>query len=379
MTFLRGWLGRPIILNSDQSKGPWGGGSGGGNDGGSGGPRNPWAVPPGGRKGAPRPTALDEFLKKARGGNGGGGGGGFPGGLPNPAPRALWAIGASLIAGVWIVFTSAHNIAPQQRAVVTSFGRYVGTLEPGLSFTWPAPIASVEKVDVIGFREENFPNGGGENLVLTGDQNLIDLAYTVRWNITSPENYVFQLADPKATVRAVAESAMREVVANVTLDQAIGPGRGQIETQVQDRMQRVLDDYRAGIRIQGVAIKQADPPEAVNEAFKDVTAAQQDASAVRNQAQAYAQQKLALAQGEAASFDAYYAQYKLAPEVTRRRMYYETMEDVLAKTDKTIVEAPGVAPYLPLDRPRRLPEPGGAAQAAPQPAPQPGATAGAGR
>lgn len=164
---------------------------------------------------------------------------------------------------------------------------------------------------------------------------------------------------------------MREAVANVTLDQAIGPGRTFVESQVQDRTQRVLDEYNAGIQIQGVAIKQADPPERVNEAFKDVTAAQQDASAVRNQAQAYAQQKLALAQGEAAAFNAYYEQYRLAPEVTRRRMYYETMEDVLVKTDKTIVEAPGVTPYLPLDRARRQPEP--QVQVAPTPAPQTGA------
>lgn len=360
MTTFRGWFSRPIISQAS----PWGGD--GDKSGGDGGPRNPWAVPPGGRRGPQKPTALDEFLAKARGG-GGGGGGGLPGGLPNPAPRALLAIGAALLVGLWILFTSIHNVAPQQRAVVTYFGSYGGTLEPGLRFTPPAPFANVEKVDVTAIREENFPEGGGENLVLTGDQNLINLAYQVRWNISNPEDYVFQLADPTATVRAAAESAMREAVANVTLDQAIGPGRTFVEQQVQDRTQQILDEYNSGIRIQGVAIKQADPPEQVNEAFKDVTAAQQDASAVRNQAQAYAQQKLALAQGEAASFNAYYEEYRLAPEVTRRRMYYETMEDVLSKTDKTIVETPGVTPYLPLDRQgqRRLPEP--QAQAAPSP------------
>lgn len=357
----RGWFNRPTILNAN----PWGGD--GDNTGSDGGPRNPWAVPPGGGRRAPqKPTALDEFLRKARGGGGGGGGPVMPGGLPNPAPRTLWAIGAALILGLWLLFTSIHNIAPQQRAVVTYFGRYGGTLEPGLRLTPPAPLASVEKIDVTAIREENFPEGGGENLVLTGDQNLIDLAYSVRWNIRNPEDYVFQLADPTATVRAAAESAMREAVANVTLDQAIGPGRTAVEQQVQERTQQILDEYNSGVQIQGVAIKQADPPQQVNEAFKDVTAAQQDASAVRNQAQAYAQQKLALAQGEAAAFNAYYEEYRLAPEVTRRRMYYETMEDVLSKTDKTIVEAPGVTPYLPLDRqPRRAAEP--QAQAAPAP------------
>lgn len=361
MRTLRGWFGRPIISTAS----PWGGD--GGNSGGNGGPRNPWAVPPGGgKRGVQKPTALDEFLQKARRG-GGGGGGGMPGGLPNPAPRALWLIGAGLLLLLWLVFTSAHNIAPQQKGVVTSFGRYTGTFEPGLQFTLPAPFASVEKVDVAAIREENFPEGGGSNLMLTSDQNLVDLAYSVRWNIRSPEDYIFQLADPTATVRAASESAMREAVANVTLDQAIGPGRTVVEAQVQQRTQEILDEYNSGIQIQGVAIKQADPPEQVNEAFKDVTAAQQDASTVRNQAQAYAQQKLALAQGEAASFNAYYEQYRLAPEVTRRRMYYETMEDVLSKTDKTIVEAPGVTPYLPLDRQqgaRRVTEP--QAQNAPQ-------------
>ena len=357
MNMIRGWLNRPSILNAN----PWGGD---GNEGGGTGPRNPWAVPPGGRRAPQKPTALDEFLRKARGG--GGGGPSLPGGLPNPAPRTIWAVGAALLVGLWLVFTSVHNIAPQQRAVVTYFGRYGGTLEPGLRVTPPAPFASVRKIDVTAIREENFPEGGGENLVLTGDQNLIDLAYQVRWSIRDPQDYVFQLAQPEATVRAVAESAMREAVANVTLDQAIGPGRTGVEAQVQDRMQRILDEYNSGIRIQGVAIKQADPPERVNEAFKDVTAAQQDASAARNQAQAYAQQKLALAQGEAAAFNAYYEQYRLAPEVTRRRMYYETMEDVLARTDKTIVEVPGVTPYLPLDRQgRRLAEP--QVRAAPQP------------
>jgi membrane protease subunit HflK len=359
MTTLRGWFGRPIISPIISAANPWGGdGNGGGGDSG---PRNPWAVPPGGgRKGPTTPTALDDFLRKARGG-GGGGGGPFRAGLPSPPPRALYTVGALVIAGLWLIFTSFHNIAPQQRAVVTYFGRYGGTLEPGIRLTLPSPIANVEKVDVQAIRLEDFPEGGGENLVLTRDQNIIDLAYSVRWSIGSPEDFVFQIADPKETVRATAESAMREVVANVSLDSAIGPGRTFIESQVQDRMQRTLDEYNSGIRIQGVAVKQADPPERVNEAFKDVTAAQQDASAVRNQAQAYAQQKMALAQGEAAAFEAYYAQYILAPEVTRRRMYYETMEAVLAKTDKTIVEPSGVTPYLPLDRQRRLPEPGATA------------------
>ncbi|HEU0045193.1 protease modulator HflK [Sphingomonas sp.] len=371
MNFLQRLFARPRIFSIDTPKGPWGGGGDGGEGGGGGGPRNPWSVPPGGRKPPQRPTALDEFLRKARTAGGGGGGGnpftGLPGG---PNAKSLWLIGAGILLMIWLIFTSFHNIAPQQRAVVTYFGRYGGTLEPGIQLTAPAPFASVQKVDVSAIREEVFPEGGGENLVLTRDRNVVDLAYQVRWTIANPEDYIFQLAEPQATVRATAESAVREAVANVTLDEAIGPGRAGVESQVQIRMQQILDEYNSGIRIQGVAIRQADPPEAVNDAFKGVTAAQQYVSTLRNQAQAYAQQKLALAQGEAASFNAYYEQYSLAPEVTRRRMYYETMEAVLAKTDKTIVETPGVTPYLPLDRNRRLVEP--SVQTA-QPAPQAGA------
>jgi membrane protease subunit HflK len=141
---------------------------------------------------------------------------------------------------------------------------------------------------------------------------------------------------------------MRAVISQVTLNDAMGDRRAEIEQQVAQNMQRILDSYHSGIQVQGIAIKQADPPDAVNDAFKQVTAAQQDAQTYINNANAYALQLRQKAQGEATAFDKVYAQYKLAPEVTRRRMYYETMEQVLSKVDKTIVETPGVTPYLPL-------------------------------
>jgi len=212
----------------------------------------------------------------------------------------------------------------------------------------PSPIDRVTKIDVENIRTVDLGSAGSEDLMLTGDQNLIDIAYTVRWNIRTPELYLFQLAEPDSTIKQVAESAMRAVISSVGLTDAMGDKRAAIEIQVADRMQRILDGYRSGIQIQGVAIKQADPPDAVNDAFKQVTAAQQDAKSYVNQANAYALQITAKAQGEATAFDKVYEQYKLAPEVTRRRMYYETMEQVLGKVDKTIVEAPGVTPYLPL-------------------------------
>jgi len=377
MHILRGLWGRPNtppVLAADAPKGPWGGGGDGGSGSGSGGgPRNPWAVPPGNRR-SPKPTALDEFLRKAR--QSGGGGGGFPGGLPNLEPSRLWAVAAGVIALLWLVLTSFHLIGPQQRGVVTYFGSYAGTLDPGVRLTLPAPIASVQKVDVQQIRTDNFPQGDGENLTLTGDQNVIDLAYSVRWDIASPRDYVFQLADPAQTVRQTAESAMRAVIATTTLNEAIGAGRNQIEARVAELTQSILNDYRSGIRIQGVAIKQAAAPARIVEDFNAVTAAQQEAVANRNQAESYAQQVVARAQGEAAAFDKVFEQYRLAPEVTRRRMYYETMEAVLAKTDKTIVEAPGVTPYLPLGRrqppPAALAEPQVQAQPAPQAQPENG-------
>jgi membrane protease subunit HflK len=378
MVNLYGWLARAGVLKND-NKGPWGGSGGGGDgsgSGGDGGPRNPWAFPPGGKRaGQPGPSTLDEFLKRARRRGGGGGGGGFPGGFGGAGSPALWAIGAGLIALLWIAFTSFHLIRPEQRGVVTTFGQYTGTLEPGFQFTLPAPISSVTTVDVQQIRTEDFPTGTGENLMLTRDQNIVDLAYSVRWDIRNSEDYAFQIANPPETVRAVAESAMRAVIASVLLNEAIGAGRTVIEAEVKEMMQRILDEYQSGVRVQGVAIKQASPPEAVDEAFKQVTAAQQEAQGALNQARAYAEQIKARAEGEAAQFDQIYAQYRLAPEVTRRRLYYETMEEVLAKANKTIVETRGVTPYLPLPEAGRRPaEPPAPVAAAPAPAaPQGGA------
>lgn len=359
MTIMTGWLRRPslqrpTILHAD-APGPWGNGS---DD--PAGPRNPWAVPPGGRKGgSAKPTALDEFLKRARnvgGGPGGGSGGGF-GGLPPGNARALWGIGAGLIALLWLVFTSVHAIGPQQQGVVTHFGAYAGTLQPGIRVTLPAPIASVRKVDVQKIQTDDFPLDNGENLMLTGDRNVVDLAYSVRWDIADARDFTFQLANPKQTVRDAAESAMRAVLANTTFAQATGDGRTEVAQRVAEGTQAILNGYHAGVRVQGVSIKQASPPARIIEDFNKVTAAQQEVVKNRQDAQSYASQVIARAQGEAAQFDKVYEQYRLSPEVTRRRMYYETMEAVLARSDKTVVETPGTVPYLPLKGATRLPAP----------------------
>jgi membrane protease subunit HflK len=258
----------------------------------------------------------------------------------------MWALGAFVL--LWLLFTTVHRIAPEERGVVTQLGRYSRTLGPGIGITLPSPLERVQKVDVENIRNIDLGSAAEETLMLTGDQNIIDIAYSVRWNIRDPELYLFELQNPDETIQQVGESAMRAALSTVTLDQAIGEKRGEIEARVQEVMQRVLDGYRSGVLIQGIAIKQADPPAAVNDAFKEVSAAQQEAQSYINQANAYSLQLRQKAQGEAGAFDRIYEQYKLAPQVTRRRMYYETMERVLKNVDKTIVEAPGVTPYLPL-------------------------------
>jgi len=321
------------------------------------GPRNPW-LPGSGGEDRQRRSANIEDLFKNRGPEGprrtrGPGGPGFR--LPQRPGGGSWfpvAIGA--IALVWVGFSSVHQIAPREQAVVTTFGKYSDTLDPGLHMTFPWPFQSVSVENVSGIRLERIPDGTAQKLILTSDQNLVDLSYLIRWSIKDLKQFKFQLADPEETLREVGEAAMRASVAEHDLDRVLsGAGRADIEQAVRQRMQSILDGYRSGIAVQGIEIQKTDPPERVVEAFKDVSAAQQDANAAMNVARTYEQQLLAKAQGDAAAFNKIYEEYKLAPEVTRRRLYYETMESVLGKTDKTIVESGGVTPYLPLPEVRR--------------------------
>jgi membrane protease subunit HflK len=354
--------------NDGGSGGPWGGGEGG-----DGGPRNPWGGGgdrgggggrrppqgegprgggPGGGPGGGGMPDFDEFIRRSqerlRASLPGGGGGGTRQDSGDRRPVWPWLVGG--LALLWIAFTSTYRVEPQERGVVLRFGKYVATNGPGLHFKLPDPIDTVIKPRVEEVRSIDI--GGsertGENLMLTGDQNIIDVAYTVRWKISDPEDFLFQLADPETTVREVAESAMRAEMARVNLNAAIGPQRETIALQVGERAQELLNSYRAGIEVVGVDIRQADPPGAVDEAFKAVSAAQQEAQGFLNNARAYAQELIARAQGDTAVFDAVYQQYRLSPEVTRRRIYLETMEEVLRNNGKTVVEARGVTPYLPL-------------------------------
>jgi len=335
-------------------------GSGGGGEGQppSGGPRNPW-LPGGGDSGdnagdKPRRAANIEDLFRNRGPEGPRRRGG-PGGpnfrMPERAGGKSWLpIVLVVLAAIWLFLSSVHQVAPREQGVVTWLGgKYSHTLNPGLNFTLPFPLHTVDIENVSEIRSELIPEGNVEKLILTSDQNLVNLSYRIRWNITDLALFRFQLVEPEETLEEVAESMVRQAVAQQDLDTVLtGAGRAEIELQVRQNIQNVLDAYRSGIAVQGVDILKTDPPARVEEAFKDVSSAQQDADAAMNRARAYAQQVLARAQGDAAEFNNIYAEYRLAPEVTRRRLYYETMESVLSRTDKTIVEAPGVTPYLAL-------------------------------
>lgn len=364
----------PTMAMAD-GKGPWGTNDDapqpGGKPGGGREPTSPWLPPrDDGARGQPprQPRSLEELLRRGTGG--GGSGGPFGPGMPTlPGGRSMWSAVAIGLVLLWLLFTSVWRVNPEEEGVVTRFGSYSRTVGPGVSLTWPSPFETMQKVSVREIRTENIPEAGsGENLVLTGDANIIDLAYSVRWSIKQPERFLFQMDDPRAAIRASAESAMRATLANFTLVQAIGTGRTDMERQVQLRMQQMLDSYRAGVRIEGVAVREADPPQQVEEAFNNVNAARQRAETRMNEARAHAQQVLRRAEGEAGAFDRYYAEYRLAPEVTRRRLYYETMEQVLRPADKTVVASGGVTPYLPLPEVRRRPPAEAAPAASPTPA-----------
>lgn len=370
------WGGRIAAMVGNRG-GPWGsggsGGSGGDGDGGSGGesggdggsgeggggPRSPWGRPGPRRRptgsGAGRSggdvTSLDDWLKRSRDrlrGGLPGGGGGLSG------PRRNWIVyGLIGFAILWVLFTSIHAIPPASRGVVTTFGRYERAMDPGVGFTWPAPISRVETVQVEEIRTIDIPTGNNENLILTGDQNVVDLDFSVSWNIKNPQLFLFQIRDPEQTIREVAESAMRAVISRMSLTDALGAGRGDIATRVQQSMQQLLDEYGSGVRVTNVAVKASQPPDAVSAAFSEVTQASQQAQSAQSEAGAYAVRLRAQAQGDAEQFKRIYEQYRLAPEVTRRRLYYETMEAILARVPSTIIEAPGVTPYLPLPEVQR--------------------------
>ncbi len=333
--------------------GPWDSGNGSNNGGGdsNGKPSNPWdadnveQIRPKNKK-----PSLEELFK-------GGGGKGFGGGLPTrPNGKPLWPIALLALFAIWIFWTSIHRLEPAESGVVTTFGSYSHTIGSGVSFSAPYPIQNVEKVNTNEVRTITIgsPNAEDkENLILTRDQNVINMAYNVRWQVADPTLFLFQLESPESSVSEVAESAMRAAIANFDLIQAIGPGRAAIQADVRDRMQTILDEYSSGIFVQSIDIQQAAAPFEVREAFNAVNAAKQNKEAELNGARKYSRQVTEKALGDTAEFDLIYEQYALAPRVTRRRLYYQTMEQILSNVDKTILESDNVTPFLPLPEIKR--------------------------
>ncbi|PNU05924.1 protease modulator HflK [Novosphingobium guangzhouense] len=323
------------------------------------GPRNPWL--PSGDGTPPRRSASIEDIFRNRGEQrrtgGGGGGPRVPGGFPNlprrPDGKSWLPLGIAAAVVVVLGFSSVHMLGPKEQGIVTTLGQYSRTIDSGVSLTLPWPVEQVHVEDVSSFQVVTVPDNENEKLMLTSDKSLVDLSYLVRWNIKGLKDYTFRLADPKETVQEVAEAAMRASIAQVSLGQALsGAGRAQVEQDVGERMQRILDFYHSGIAIQGVEIKKADPPAKTKSAFDNVNVAQQEAERDRSEARAWAQQVIARAQGDATAFDKVYEEYRLAPEVTKRRMYYETMERVLRDND-TVVGEKGVNTVLPLPEMQR--------------------------
>ncbi len=371
---------------SNQGGGPWG----------SGGGKGPWGSgqPPSG----PTPPDLEEFLRRSQdrlrtvlpGGSLGG--------------KGLILIVVAAVA-IW-GFSGFFRVEPDELGVVLRFGKAVRQVQPGLNYHLPYPIETVltpkalrvNKID-IGMRVvEDLRRGSTirdvpeESLMLTGDENIVDVDFSVLWKIkpNGVEDYLFNIQQPEGTVKAVAESAMREIIGRSNLQPILTGARQNIETSVQELMQSILDKYGAGVQITQVQLQKVDPPSQVIDAFRDVQAARADLERAQNEAQSYANKVVPEARGRAAqitqSAEAYreqtvaeakgatsrfiqvYDEYKKAPDVTRQRMYLETMERLFGGTDKIIMDSgSGAVPYLPLDQLlRRSPTP------APTTAPQTG-------
>ena len=346
---------------------------------------SPWGTPPGGGNGSgkgPTPPDIDALIRDIQskikrflpGGSSSGG-----------KPIGLILI---ILAFVWLA-SGLYRVGPDEQGVVLRFGKFVKTTQPGLHYHIPLPVETIETPKVtkvnridIGFRSERdsgFSQGGGvadvpqESLMLTGDENIVNIDFSVFWVIKDAGKFLFEIQDPEGTVKAAAETAMREVIAKSKIQPVLTEGRAQIEIETQEIIQSILDEYNSGIQITQVQTQKADPPDQVIDAFRDVQAARADMERSKNEAEAYAndviprargeaarimqaaeaykQKVVAAAEGEASRFVSIYNEYAKAKEVTQERMYLETMEKVLADIDKVIIEknaGSGVIPYLPL-------------------------------
>lgn len=364
--------------------GPWGGG--GGNRGGSGnGEDDRNRGNNGGNRRPPENQIpeLDDLVNKGReqfrvlmgGGNGGGRGPANGAGGPNVPSGLVFAAAAVVALGFWGI-NSIYTVKPEERSVELFLGSFSQIGEPGLNFApWPfvthevLPVTTERTIEIGTSR-----SGRDAGLMLTGDENIVDIDFQVVWNITDPAEYLFNLADAPATIEAVAESAMREIIAQSELAPILNRDRGLIAQRLEELIQDTLDSYDSGVSIVRINFDKADPPEQVLAAFRAVQDAEQERERLQNEADRDANQKLAAARGEAAQtleqaeayraqvvnqaqgeasrFSAVLTEYLNAPEVTRQRIYLETMEQVLGEVDIMLLDenAGGdVVPYLPLN------------------------------
>lgn len=377
---------------------PWSNQGGGKGSGGGGGGGGPWGQGPWGSGGGKEPPDLDEILRRGqdrmrrvmRGGGGGGAGGNGAGGIGGGVPKTfIFLVGLLLLAGV-AFYGFFYRVNPDEQGIVLRFGKYERWEGPGLHWRLPYPIEEVRLPKVT--QQRTIEVGSARStlgardsgLMLTGDGSVVDVRFVVFWRIspeksengdTGVEQFLFNIAQPETTVREVAESAMREVVGQSSLQPLLTGGRQQIQQDVQKLMQKTLDYYRAGIKIDQIQLKEVDPPEEVIGAFREVAAAAQEKETLVKQAQTYADQvtprargeadrivagaegyrdqTVAEATGQAARFLKVYDEYRKAPDVTRQRLYLEMQERVLGGADKIIIDqksGQGVVPYLPLDQ-----------------------------
>ena len=356
--------------------------------------RDPWGG--GGRDQGP--PDLDEVVRKltdrlsgllsGRRGGGGGADGGDDGsvGFGGGRGKLLLGAGAAALLLIWAVAGSFYIVEEGRRGVVVRFGRYVETTMPGLRWHLPYPLERVDIVDVEQVRSEEigYRSGGRqpasrpvpkEALMLTQDENIVDVRLAVQYQVKDPRAYLFRVADPDTTLRQAVESATREVIGRSSMDFVLTEGRADIVAQIRELAQAVLDQYHTGLRINSVALQDAQPPEEVQEAFGDAIKAREDEQRQKNEAEAYANeiipkargqaarrlqeadaykaQVIAQAEGEAARFTQLLVQYSKAPQLTRQRLYLETMETVLDASSKVFIDLDnGGSPllYLPLDR-----------------------------
>jgi modulator of FtsH protease HflK len=372
------------------SGGPWGGNGGSGGDDDERNGKQPNGQRPGRRPGeGPQIPEIDELMKRGQeqlrvlmggGGNRPPRGPRTGGELPPMFTRNGLVLGVLAAAALW-VFASAYTVKPEQQAVTLMLGKFSGVTEEGLHFA-PWPVMRAELVESRKQRTTDIGNGSAgaldNGLMLTRDQNIVDIEFQVVWNISDPAKFLFNLADPEDTIRAVSESAMRDIIARSELAPVLNRDRGVIAAEVLKAIQDTLNTYAAGINVIRVNFDKSDPPKEVIDAFRKVQAAQQErdrlekeadayantvtagargqAAQLQEEAEAYRAQVVNNAEGEASRFTSVYEEYVKAPEVTRKRMYLETMEKVLGGMNKVILDGvdggangQGVVPYLPLN------------------------------